>query len=678
MRSLTDSVANLKGVGPKRVADLATLGIDTIEDLLTYYPTRYNDFTPTDIESAKDKQKITLQGVVVSEPLLVRYGYRRNRLTFRMQVGNEVVIATFFNQPYIKKQIELNQQVTVMGKWDASRRQVTGNKLLKGKADDRNEFGAVYAVNKHIRQNVLQSFIRQAYEEYANIIPTYLPETIRQRYRLMDRRQMIREIHFPQTQATAKAARRTAAYEEFFLFQLRLQAIRRAHRQEDGERILYHNDELKEFIGGLPFELTDAQKRVVNEICRDMRQPYQMNRLLQGDVGSGKTIVAAITIYAAITAGYQAALMAPTEILAGQHAEKLAKIFEGTHVQVALLTGSLTAKQHRELLTAMKRGDVNLIVGTHALIQDGVEYANLGLVITDEQHRFGVNQRQQLREKGEHPDVLAMTATPIPRTLAITNYGEMDVSIIDQLPAGRKPIQTKWLQSNQHAAAIHFLREQLKQGAQAYVVSPLIEESAALDVQNATDLYNQLSADLEPAYKVGLLHGRMGTEEKDEAMRQFKSGELQVLVATTVIEVGVDNPNATVMVIYDADRFGLAQLHQLRGRVGRGSRQSYCLLIADPKTDEGKARMKTMVATDDGFKIAEQDLKLRGSGDVLGKKQSGMPEFKVGDPVADLKMLQIARADAGNLLGMPNWDQVDENQPLVLYLKRHELETHFD
>lgn len=678
LRSLTDSVANLKGVGPKRVADLATLGIDTIEDLLTYYPTRYNDFTPTDIESAKDKQKITLQGVVVSEPLLVRYGYRRNRLTFRMQVGNEVVIATFFNQPYIKKQIELNQQVTVMGKWDASRRQVTGNKLLKGKADDRNEFGAVYAVNKHIRQNVLQSFIRQAYEEYANIIPTYLPETIRQRYRLMDRRQMIREIHFPQTQATAKAARRTAAYEEFFLFQLRLQAIRRAHRQEDGERILYHNDELKEFIGGLPFELTDAQKRVVNEICRDMRQPYQMNRLLQGDVGSGKTIVAAIAIYAAITAGYQAALMAPTEILAGQHAEKLAKIFEGTHVQVALLTGSLTAKQHRELLTAMKRGDVNLIVGTHALIQDGVEYANLGLVITDEQHRFGVNQRQQLREKGEHPDVLAMTATPIPRTLAITNYGEMDVSIIDQLPAGRKPIQTKWLQSNQHAAAIHFLREQLKQGAQAYVVSPLIEESAALDVQNATDLYNQLSADLEPAYKVGLLHGRMGTEEKDEAMRQFKSGELQVLVATTVIEVGVDNPNATVMVIYDADRFGLAQLHQLRGRVGRGSRQSYCLLIADPKTDEGKARMKTMVATDDGFKIAEQDLKLRGSGDVLGKKQSGMPEFKVGDPVADLKMLQIARADAGNLLGMPNWDQVDENQPLVLYLKRHELETHFD
>lgn len=678
MRSLTDSVATLKGVGPKRVADLATLGIDTIEDLLTYYPTRYNDFTPTDLDSAKDKQKITLQGLVVSEPLLTRYGYRRNRLSFRMQVGKEVLVVTFFNQPYIKKQLALNQQVTVMGKWDAPRRQITANRLIKEQADNRNEYGAVYSVNKHIRQSTLQSFIRQAYDEYARLIPTYLPETLRSRYRLMDRRQMIKEIHFPQSQAMAKAARRTAAYEEFFLFQLRLQAIRRAHRQENGNRILYHNDELKEFIAGLPFELTAAQKRVVNEICRDLRQPYQMNRLLQGDVGSGKTVVAAIAIYATITAGYQAALMAPTEILAAQHAEKLSRVFAGTHVHVALLTGSLTSKQHQQLGKAIKQGDVNLIVGTHALIQNEVKYANLGLVITDEQHRFGVNQRQQLREKGDHPDVLAMTATPIPRTLAITNYGEMDVSIIDQLPAGRKPIQTQWLKSNQHAEAIRFLREQLKQGAQAYVVSPLIEESAALDVQNATDLYNQLSADLQPTYHVGLLHGRMGTDEKNQVMQQFKTGQVQVLVATTVIEVGVDNPNATVMVIYDADRFGLAQLHQLRGRVGRGSRQSYCLLIADPKTDEGKARMKTMVATNDGFKVAEQDLKLRGAGDVLGRKQSGVPDFKVGDPIADLKMLQIARSDAGSLLATPHWDDVDENQPLVLYLKRHELATHFD
>ena len=487
MKSLQDSVAELKGVGPKRVADLATLNIDTIEDLLTYYPSRYDDFTPTDLSSAKDKQKITLKGQIVSEPLFTRFGYRRNRLSFRIQVGQQIVMVTFFNQPYVKKQVEMDRQVTVMGKWDARRQQVTANKLVTTASNKNNEYGAVYPVNKHIRQGTLRSLIHQAFQDYQNVIPTLLPQSLRDRYRLMDRRQMIKEMHFPEDAAMAKAARRTATYEEFFLFQLRLQAIRRVHQHEDGTRIIYHNDEVKEFIAGLPFELTTAQKRVVNEICRDLRLPYQMNRLLQGDVGSGKTVVAAIAIYATITAGYQAALMAPTEILASQHAEKLAKVFAGTHVHVGLLTGSLTAKQHRQLLTAIKRGDINLVIGTHALIQSDVEYANLGLVITDEQHRFGVNQRQQLREKGTHPDVLAMTATPIPRTLAITAYGEMDVSVIDQLPAGRKPIQTKWIQGNNTNEALHFLRDQLTAGAQAYVVSPLIEESESLEVQNAPD-----------------------------------------------------------------------------------------------------------------------------------------------------------------------------------------------
>lgn len=678
MKSLQDPVSVLKGVGPKKAADLATLGIDTIGDLLTYYPNRYDDFTPTDLQTAKDKQKITVRGQVVSEPLLTRYGYRRNRLSFRIQVETNVVMVTFFNQPYLAKKIQLDHPVTVMGKWDARRQQVTANKLVTVDATNQNEYGAIYPVNKHVRQAELKGLIHQAFTEYQGVIPTLLPRQLRQRYRLMDRRQMIAQMHFPKDQAMVKAARRTATYEEFFLFQLRLQAIRQAHRHENGLRILYHNDEVKEFIKGIGFELTAAQKRVVNEICWDMRQPYQMNRLLQGDVGSGKTIVAAIAIYATITAGYQAALMAPTEILAAQHAEKLSRVFAGTHVHVGLLTGSLTPKQHRELVAAIKRGDINLIIGTHALIQDDVEYANLGLAITDEQHRFGVNQRQRLREKGTYPDVLAMTATPIPRTLAITAYGEMDVSVIDELPAGRKPIQTKWLPLDQQSAALHFLQDQLAAGAQAYIVSPLIEESAALDVQNATDLYNQLAAYFGKDYQVGLLHGRMTGEEKDQVMHAFQKNQFQVLVSTTVIEVGVDNPNATVMIIYNADRFGLAQLHQLRGRVGRGERQSYCLLLADPKTDEGKTRMKTMVATNDGFKIAQQDLELRGSGDVLGNKQSGLPDFKVGDPVGDLKILQIARSDAANLLRQPHWDEIDENQPLVLYLQRHQLETHFD
>lgn len=403
-----------------------------------------------------------------------------------------------------------------------------------------------------------------------------------------------------------------------------------------------------------------------------------MNRLLQGDVGSGKTIVAAIAIYATVIAGYQAALMAPTEILANQHAAKLSKIFDGTHVHVGLLTGSMTTKEHRLFLEKVQSGEINLIIGTHALIQDQVHFANLGLAIIDEQHRFGVNQRQLLREKGEHPDVLAMTATPIPRTLAITTYGEMDVSVIDEMPQGRLPVKTTWLKSDQSEQALNFLKTQLGQGAQAYVVSPLIEQSDKLDVQNATDLYQRYAQYFEPQYKVGLLHGRMDADEKEAAMQSFADGKTDVLVATTVIEVGVDNPNATVMLIYDADRFGLAQLHQLRGRVGRGDKQSYCLLVADPKTEEGVARMKTMASTTDGFVVAQKDLELRGSGDILGKKQSGVPDFKVGDPVADIKMLQVARSDAENLLRTPGWDNKDENQPLVLYLHRHELNTHFD
>lgn len=678
MLSLQDEVIKLKGVGPKMAEALATLDVYTVEDLLTYFPSRYDEFTPINLEDAKDKQRITVKGTVISEPMMSRFGYRRSRLSFRIMVGQAVAQVTFFNQPYLAKSVQVNTDLTVMGTWDQPRNEIKGTKLFTSNPNEEKGMGAIYPANKHIKQATIRKLIRQAYDQYERVIATLLPISLRQRYQLMERREMIKQLHFPDNHEMAKLAQRTAAYEEFFLFQLRLQALRKAHRQEDGIQILYDNEELRDFIKTIPFELTGAQKRVVNEICRDLRSPYQMNRLLQGDVGSGKTIVAAIAIYAAISTGYQVAMMVPTEILAEQHAEKLAKTFAGTHVNVALLTGSMKAKQHQELLTQIENGSINLIIGTHALIQEKVEYANLGLAIIDEQHRFGVKQRQALREKGDHPDILAMTATPIPRTLAITAYGEMDVSIIDELPAGRQPIKTTWLKEKQLDQAIIFLKQQLAQGAQAYIVSPLIEESESLDVQNATALAEQYQERFAPQYQVGLLHGRMTNEEKTAVMQSFQDGKLQVLVSTTVIEVGVDNPNATVMMIYNADRFGLAQLHQLRGRVGRGSRQSYCLLVADPKTDEGTARMETMVGTTDGFVVAQRDLELRGSGDVLGSRQSGVPEFKVGDPVADLKMLQIARADAGNLLNKSHWDEKAENQPLVLYLKRHQLSTHFD
>lgn len=678
MKSLQDPVTKLKGVGPKMAANLATLDIQTVGDLLTYYPARYDDFAPTDLTTAKDKQKVTVAGTVMSEPILSRFGYRRNRLSFRVLVDRNVVMVSFFNQPYLKKQVALNDEVTILGKWEAARQQILGTKLVTKAAEGNDELGAIYPANKHVRQSALRKLVKVAFQQYQDVIATLLPIKLRRRYQLMERRDMIRELHFPHDTSTLKAARRTGTYEEFFLFQLRLQATKLANEQVAGNRILYHNDELKAFIKTISFELTKAQKRVVNEICRDLRRPFEMNRLLQGDVGSGKTIVAAIAIYATINAGYQAALMAPTEILAAQHAAKLAKIFTGTPAYIGLLTGSLKPKQHRQLAAGIKDGSINLIIGTHALISDSIEYANLGLAVIDEQHRFGVHQRQLLREKGNRPDVLAMTATPIPRTLAITTYGEMDVSVIDQLPAGRKPIITRWLRNNQEPTALQFLEEQLAAGAQAYVVSPLIEESESLDVKNAEKLHEKLAKYFAKQYTVGLLHGRLDDDEKQRVMKQFQDGDIQVLVATTVIEVGVDNPNATIMMIYDADRFGLAQLHQLRGRVGRGDRQSYCILIADPKNDEGAERMSTMVATTDGFEVAQRDLELRGSGNVLGNKQSGIPDFKIGDPVGDLKILQLARADAEDLLRTPGWDQRDENQPLVLYLRRHQLETHFD
>ncbi|WP_301009536.1 ATP-dependent DNA helicase RecG, partial [Ligilactobacillus agilis] len=418
------------------------------------------------------------------------------------------------------------------------------------------------------------------------------------------------------------------------------------------------------------FELTAAQKRVVNEICADMRRPAHMNRLLQGDVGSGKTIIAAIAMYAAVTAGYQATLMAPTEILAQQHADKLADLFEPLGVNVALLTSTTSnkAKLRQELLAHLAKGEIDILIGTHALIQADVEFAKLGLVVTDEQHRFGVNQRKDLRQKGAKPDVLAMTATPIPRTLALTAYGEMDVSIIDELPAGRKPIKTSWVRKKQLKELWGFVAQQLELGSQAYVISPLIEESEAIDLQNAKEVYANLAQLFKDRFRVGILHGQMKAAEKEAIMAAFKKHELDLLVSTTVIEVGVDVPNATVMVILDADRFGLAQLHQLRGRVGRGSKASYCLLVADPKTDYGKARMETMVQTNDGFIIAQKDLELRGPGDVLGSKQAGIPDFRVGDPIADLKILQIAQMEAQQVLAAPDFLTNPENAGLIQYL----------
>lgn len=665
-KSLSDSIAVLSGVGPKREKALNNLGIFTIYDLLEYFPFRYDDLAAKIPSQTADGERVTFKGIVSSDPVLVRFGFKKARVTFNMLIEHENIKVAFFNQPWIQNQIEQGQEVGINGTYDANRQSLAAVKLIK--ADD-DALAGIYPASKEVHAKTIHDLIEQASSGYHQYIENLLPAGLQEKYKLIDRLTMLHDMHFPETLEDAKAARRTAAFEEFFLFQMNLQLVKMADTKNHGRAIEFDNQRVQEFISTLPFELTNAQKKVVNEIAFDVKRPIHMNRLLQGDVGSGKTVVAAIIAYAAHTAGMQTAIMAPTEILAQQHAKGFGKFFEDLpDVRVELITGSTKVKARRQILDDLVNGEIDMIIGTHALIQDDIEFHNLGLAVIDEQHRFGVKQRATLREKGMNLDILAMTATPIPRTLAITAYGEMDVSIIDELPAGRKQIQTRWLKTDAFDQAVDFMKSQIDEGAQAYVVTPLIEESEALDVQNATAIYEDLALHFQPDIKVGLLHGRMKNDEKADVMAKFKANEFQVLVSTTVIEVGVDVPNATVMMILDADRFGLAQLHQLRGRVGRGEKQSYTLLLADPKTQYGKDRMDIMTKTNNGFVLAQKDLELRGQGDILGNKQSGMPDFRVGDPVADLKMLEIAQQEAIYIISDPAWESVQSNAALVQYL----------
>ncbi|WP_105955988.1 ATP-dependent DNA helicase RecG [Apilactobacillus quenuiae] len=652
MKSLKDNVSVLKGVGPKKQASLSELNINSVFDLLSYYPFRYDDFEVKNINNIVDQEKVTLKGTIASEPTIVHYGRRRNILNIRFLIDNDIVKITFFNQPWLKKQLSVGREVLIYGRFDKNRSSMAGIKILQ--SNDSNQMSSIYPTNKHVRQSTIKEVVKLAYDEYKNYIVDIIPDSIRLKYRLEDFKTVIHDMHFPKTKKEAILARRTAKFNEFFLFQMRLQNLK-SISQNKGLSIKFNQNKVDEFIKTLPFKLTDAQKRVINEIFIDLKSNRQMNRLLQGDVGSGKTIVAVLGIYACIDAGYQAALMAPTEILAEQHANKLAKLFENTSVNVSLLTGNTKLSARKELLPRIKDGEVNLIIGTHALIQDNIEYNNLGLAIIDEQHRFGVNQRKKLRQKGKGTNILAMTATPIPRTLAITSYGEMDVSIIDKLPSGRQPVKTSWIRENQFKSVLPFINDRLSSGEQIYVVTPLVEESEAVDMKNAVNIYENFKDIFEPKYQVGLLHGQMNDDEKNNVMGEFQNNNLQILVSTTVIEVGVDVSNATMMIVFNSDHFGLAQLHQLRGRVGRGNHQSYCLLVADPKTEVGTKRMNVMVDSNNGFIISQKDLELRGPGDVMGKAQSGVPDFKVGDPIADLTMLNIAQQEAIQIVSQKDW-----------------------
>ena len=667
--NLHQPLSVLPGIGPKSAEKYKKLGIETVEDLLLYFPFRYEDFKSKNVLDLEDGEKAVVSGIVATPANVQYYGYKRNRLRFTIKQGELVLAVSFFNQPYLADKIELGQTVAVFGKWDKAKGALTGMKLLAQVEDD---LQPVYRLSQGVSQSALVKVIKTAFEAGLDqLLEENLPQILMDKYHLLSRRQAVRAMHFPKDLEEYKQALRRVKFEELLFFQLQLQVLKEENRSVGQGIVLdWDKKKLKALQAKLPFTLTEAQERSLNEILADMRSPYHMNRLLQGDVGSGKTVVAGLVMYAAVTAGKQAALMVPTEILAEQHLQSLTSLFPS--LRILLLTGSLKAAERRERLELVQTGQVDLIVGTHALIQEGVHFHDLGLVIIDEQHRFGVAQRRILREKGQNPDVLMMTATPIPRTLAITAFGDMDVSIIDQMPAGRKEIITRWVKHQQLNLVLDWLVKEIQKGSQAYVISPLIEESEALDLKNAIALEKELIAYFGDRARIALLHGKMKGEEKEAIMQAFKQGEIDLLVSTTVIEVGVNVPNATVMIIMDADRFGLSQLHQLRGRVGRGDKQSYAVLVANPKTESGKRRMKIMTETTNGFVLAEEDLKLRGSGEIFGTRQSGIPEFQVANLIEDYPILEEARKVAVQVVTTPNWREHPDWHCLSLHLEQKE------
>ncbi len=662
-KTWSDPITQLKGVGPKQSQLFGQLGVFSIRDLMHHFPFRFEDIGVRDIQTIMDGETVTLKGKIVTPPVVNYFGGKKSRLSFRFALDETTIIqVTFFNQPYLAKQLELGQTMGVYGKWQEHRQAIIGMKLIRTGEDAR--FNPVYPTTKGLSQTQITKAIRTAFEDYDDVIEDPLPALLNDTYQLLDYKTSLYAMHFPNDRQQHQLAERKIIYQEFFMYQWRL-AISRHHAQEkEGTRILYDVEDLREVIDTIPFELTSGQKQAINEICYDLLAPYPMQRLLQGDVGSGKTLVAFITMIAAVQSGYQTALLAPTEILAKQHVQSFNQFFEPIGLRAELLVSALPTKEKQDIIDGLAKGRIRVVIGTHALIQETVTFDSLGYIVIDEQHRFGVNQRQALLDKGEGVNYLQMTATPIPRSLALSIYGEMMVSTIKERPRGRLPIETIWLEDAQSHQLESHMAQTLSEGHQIYYVLPLIEESEHMtEIENVLAVQERLAATY-PNYQIGILHGQMTKDEQETAMQAFKLNETHILVATTMIEVGVDVPNATMMVIQSAERFGLAQLHQLRGRVGRNQLQGYCYLIAQPKTEQGKQRMEIMTSTNDGFVISEEDMKLRGIGDVLGLNQSGIPHFNYANIIEDQTILQVAQADVQRIMKQPSLIEEAEWQVL--------------
>ncbi len=656
--SLTTPLQYVRGIGPQRAALLARKGLHTVEDALLFVPLRHEDRTRlTPFRALQPGQVHTCSGVIVgvSPP---PPGRPRVPLSVLLRDASGYATAVWFGAPYLARVFQRGQRLVLHGKVTRYRGATVIShpdyEVVEADDDERLHTGRlvpVYSTTEGLSQRTLRRLMWTLVEQFAGRLAEPLPEPVRTRRRLVDLPTAVRQIHFPAAETELAAARRRLAFDDFLLLQLGLAILRARATRARGLALDPPGRLVERLLATLPYRLTRAQERVWAEIRRDMAAPFPMHRLLQGDVGSGKTVVAALAVLTAVEAGYQAAVMAPTEILAEQHFMTFRQLLDPLGVPVTLLTSSVRAREREARRAAVAAGEVPCVVGTHALVQEGVTFRRLGLTVIDEQHRFGVEQRARLRAKGEHPDLLVMTATPIPRTLALTLYGDLDVSVLDELPPGRRPVKTVARTEARRPQIYEFVRRQVAEGRQAYVVYPLVEESEAVDLKAATDMAAHLQRDVFPDLTVGLLHGRLGFEDKDAIMRRFKAGEIHVLVSTTVIEVGIDVPNASVMVIEHAERFGLSQLHQLRGRVGRGPWASYCILVhAARLTEDARRRLQAMVETTDGFAIAEVDLTLRGPGEFFGTRQSGLPQFRVADLLRDAAVLEEARAEAQALV----------------------------
>jgi len=657
------AVTYLKGVGPKRAEALATVGIATIEDLLYYFPRKYLDrSTLLPIAQLQEGMQVTVMGRVVMQGLLRA---RKNYYEVVIQDDSGHLPLIWFNGiKFVENRFKRDMTLSVSGTVTSFR----GLQLVHPEVEiifDTEEEARVhtggiipiYPSTEVLKRNYLDSrgfrrIIRPALDQYTELLHDLVPAAVVQDAKLLSLGEAVRQAHYPESFEKQRAARQTLALRELLLFQILVADRRnRIAKQHKAHEIQKPDQSFREWVKGLPFKLTKAQNRAVAEILEDLYRPHPMLRLMQGDVGSGKTVVAAIAMAQVARSGFQAAMMAPTEILAQQHYQTVNSLLQGSGLRIDLLTGSTPKPQRVQVLRRLVSGESGLIVGTHALISEDVEYADLALVVVDEQHRFGVSQREALMAKGKSPDLLVMTATPIPRTLALTAYGDLDLTVIDELPAGRKPVRTALRTESDRPKIYSFLREEVGKGHQVFIIYPLVEESLKLQLKAATKAYQELSEEVFPELPIGLVHGQMKRDERDEMMRRFTAGEIGILVATTVVEVGIDIPDATVILIEHAERFGLSQLHQLRGRVGRSDKKSYCILMTEMEPgNEAFQRLERFVESSDGFKIAELDLELRGPGDLLGVRQSGVPAFRVANLLTDLSLILTAREYADKLM----------------------------